>query len=83
MTSNSKFTIKTPGHDELSAAIQVVEINGKRVRNVRSTLRDEYNIDVRPMGSYSLNAIRVSLAIFNTKADIDYLVECMEKIADS
>ncbi|MFP2996871.1 aminotransferase class V-fold PLP-dependent enzyme [Spongiivirga sp. MCCC 1A20706] len=77
---NPKFKIKTPEADELSSAIQVVELVGKNVREVKKQLFDQYGIDCRPMTKFGLNAIRLSFAIYITKKDIDYLVDALERI---
>ena len=79
--NNPKFRLKTPELNELSCAIQTLEIVGKSVREVRNTLRDEYHIDTRPMTTFGLNGLRISLAIFITKKDIDYLIDALETIA--
>ncbi len=75
------FKMKTPASDELSAGILTVEIVGHRVAEVERTLADEYNINVRPMSSFGLNGLRISLSVFNTKKDVDYLVGVLEEIA--
>lgn len=79
--NNPKFKLKTPELDDLSCGIQTLEVVGLNVREVRNQLRDIYHIDVRPMSTYNLNGIRISLAIFITKKDIDYLVDALETIA--
>lgn len=79
--NNPKFRLKTPELDDLSCGIQTLEVVGFNVREVRNQLRDIYHIDVRPMSTYNLNGIRISLAIFITKKDIDYLVDALETIA--
>jgi selenocysteine lyase/cysteine desulfurase len=78
---NPAFRIKTPASDELSAGITTVELVGHRVIRVERTLAEEYNINVRPMSSFGLNGLRISLSVFNTKEDIDYLVRALEEIA--
>ena len=72
---------KTPKNDSLSCAIQTVEVLGKDVRDVKQQLFDNYSIDTRPMTTFDLNGVRVSLGIFLTKKDIDYLVEALVEIA--
>jgi isopenicillin-N epimerase len=79
--SNPNLILKTPSLDEQSAAIQVVEVKGKEVRDVKTQLFDEYGIDCRPMTSFDLNALRLSFAMYITKADIDYLVDTLNKIS--
>ncbi len=80
--NNPKFKLKTPGLDSLSSAIQVVEVIGKNVRDVKKQLFDEFGIDCRPMSGFGLNALRLSFAIYITKKDIDYLVSALEKVAE-
>ena len=79
--NNPKLKVKTPAHDELSSAIQVVEVVGKDVKDVQQKLLDEYNFDCRPMTEFGLNALRFSLAIYITKTDIDELVELLDTVA--
>jgi len=78
---NKKFVLKTPELDALSAGIQVVEVLGKDVEEVKNRLFDEYGIDSRPMNNFELNGVRLSFAIFITKAQIDRLVIALENIA--
>lgn len=78
--NNPKFKIKTPSNDDLSAAIQVVEVVGRGVKEVKKKLFDEYGIDCRPMSSFGLNALRLSFAIYITKKDIDGLVMALENV---
>jgi cysteine desulfurase/selenocysteine lyase len=78
-----KLVLKTPESDALSGGIQVVEVLGKDVQTVKNRLFDDYGIDCRPMSAFGLNAVRISLAIFNTKKDIDRLVIAMDTIANA
>ena len=77
-----KFILKTPAANELSGAIQVVEIVDKDVLIVKKQLYDEYGIDCRPMTGFNLNALRISLSVYITKKDIDYLVEALDHLAE-
>jgi len=77
---NPKFKLKTPADDELSSAIQVVEVIGKEAREVKKELIDNYGIDCRPMTSFKLNALRLSFAIYITKEDIDYLLNALNEL---
>ncbi|WP_217997187.1 aminotransferase class V-fold PLP-dependent enzyme [Croceitalea dokdonensis] len=78
---DARFLIKTPAPDQLSAGIQVVEVKGKKVKDVKEELWEAYGIDCRPMGSHGLNALRLSFAIYITKQDIDYLVNALRAVA--
>lgn len=80
---NELFTMKSPDADELSCAIQVVEVNGKQVKDIKEKLWEDYGIDCRPMTTHGLNAVRLSFAIYITKKDIDYLVHALEALATS
>ncbi|MEP3208731.1 MAG: aminotransferase class V-fold PLP-dependent enzyme [Maribacter sp.] len=79
---NSKLMLKTPEPDSLSAGIQVVEVLGKDVQEVKHRLFDEYGIDSRPMSKFGLNAVRLSFAIFIGKKQIDALVDALVSIAE-
>jgi selenocysteine lyase/cysteine desulfurase len=81
ISDNPAFRIKTPASDELSAGIMIVELVGHRVDQVERTLADDYQINVRPMSTFDLNGLRISLSVFNTKEDVDYLVSALEEIA--
>ena len=80
IADNPKFKLKTPSNDSLSSAIQVVEVIGKDVSEIKARLIDEFNIDCRPMTKFELNALRLSFAIYITKKDIDYLVEKLNMV---
>jgi cysteine desulfurase/selenocysteine lyase len=73
--------LKTPSNDDLSAGIQVLEIKGKNVHEVKNTLFNTFGIDSRPMSKFGLNAVRLSFAIFITKKDVDMLVDALHSIA--
>ncbi len=81
--AHSKLVLKTPEPDSLSAGIQVVEVIGKEVVDVKNRLFDEHGIDCRPMKKFGLNAVRLSFAIFITKKQIDVLVDALVSIANS
>ena len=80
---NTKFKLKTPGNDQLSCAIQTLEIVRQPVSKVKNRLFEDYGIDTRPMSTYGLNGVRISFGIYITKKDIDYLVDALEQIANS
>lgn len=81
ISDNPAFSIKTPASDDLSCGITTVEVVGHNVVRVERTLAQEYDINVRPMSTFGLNGLRISLSVFNTKEDIDYLVGVLEEIA--
>ncbi|ARV10624.1 hypothetical protein BTO05_13630 [Winogradskyella sp. PC-19] len=78
---NPKFKLKTPENDQLSCAIQTLEVIGQPVSEVKKRLFENYGIDTRPMSSYGLNGVRISFGIYITKKDINYLVDALETIA--
>ncbi len=80
ISDSPAFTIKTPASDELSCGITTLELVGHRVIQVERRLAEEYNINVRPMSNFGLNGLRISLSVFNTKEDVDYLVGVLEEI---
>jgi selenocysteine lyase/cysteine desulfurase len=75
--------IKTPAADTLSAGIVTVEVEGKNVNDVRKILLEKYNIDCRPMSVFDLNGLRISLSVYITRKDIDYLMNSLDAIAKS
>lgn len=76
-----RFRFVTPASDLLSAGIQVVEIEGKSAVDAGKFLTDRYSIDCRPMSTNGLNALRISLSVFNTMEDIDILVKGLREFA--
>jgi selenocysteine lyase/cysteine desulfurase len=80
ISSRSYFKIKTPAPDSLSSGITTVELEGQDVREVEKKLSQNYGINCRPMSSFGLNGLRISLSVFNTKKDVDYLVQALEEI---
>jgi selenocysteine lyase/cysteine desulfurase len=81
LADHPKFRLKAPANDELSAAIQSIEVLDKDVNKVKEQLMDDYGIDCRPMSKFGLNALRISLSIYITKKDIDYLVDSLKTLA--
>jgi len=81
MDNNPSFIFKTPADDRLSAGIQVVEVAGKDVNGAKDFLFEEYGIDTRPMTSHNLNALRISLSVYNTFEDIDLLCDALLRYA--
>lgn len=81
IAANPALKLKTPALDDLSAAIQVVEVIGRDVNEAKDYLLENYHIDCRPMRPFGLNALRISLAVYITKADVDYLVEGLENFS--
>ncbi|WP_109300741.1 aminotransferase class V-fold PLP-dependent enzyme [Aquimarina sp. AU474] len=79
--NDSRFKIKTPASNDLSGAIQVVEVIGKDAKEIKKKLIEQFGIDCRPMTDFNLNALRFSFAIYITKKDIDYLVKALTTIA--
>lgn len=72
----SKLVLKSPVDDSLSAGIINIEVkNNKEVRETAKVLTNKNNINLRPMYTHDLNGLRISLSVFNTKADIDYLLK--------
>ena len=60
----------------------MVEIVDKDFLKIKKQLYDEYGIDCRPMTGFNLNALRISLSVYITKEDIDYLVEALDHLAE-
>ncbi len=73
------YKFKTPAQDSLSAGIVTAEMEGQKVTELGRKL-SEKQIDCRAMTEFGLNGLRISLAIFNTKSDVDYLVQTLEGV---
>ncbi len=83
LKDDPKFNLKSPAGDDVSCAIQSVEVVGKSVGMAKNELSDRFGIDCRPMSGFGLNALRISLPVYVTKADIDYLIEALEAVSDA
>lgn len=79
--SRPYLKIKTPAADTLSAGIITVEVEGRKVTEVRDILLKKYGIDCRPMGIFGLNGLRISLSVYITRKDIDYLIQSLDQHA--
>ncbi|MEM9928965.1 MAG: aminotransferase class V-fold PLP-dependent enzyme [Bacteroidota bacterium] len=75
LEGDDRFRVKTPVSDALSVGIQTVEVVGQEVTTVKQRLFDAHGIDCRPMTSHDINGVRLSLAVYVTKGDVDRLVE--------
>lgn len=81
ISADDRFALKTPKADGLSCSIQTVEVLGKKVADIKNTLWENYKIDCRPMSSFDINGVRISLSVFTTKNDVDYLISALKVIA--
>lgn len=77
LNTDDRFALKTPANDGLSAGIQTVEVLGQKVIDVKNRLSDDHGIDCRPMTKFGINGVRISLAIYCTKSDVDRLVAAL------
>lgn len=80
IATDPRFAVKTPAAVSLSAGIVTVEVKGKDVAEVEKLLTSRHRINCRPMPSHGLNGLRLSFSIYNTKADVDYLVEALREL---
>ncbi|MFS4494014.1 aminotransferase class V-fold PLP-dependent enzyme [Maribacter sp. 2308TA10-17] len=78
---NKKLILKTPELDTLSAGIQVLEVKDKYMLDVQMELSYNHGIECKPVTKFGLNVIRLSFAIFNSKKQIDTLVNVLNTIA--
>ncbi|MFY0591583.1 aminotransferase class V-fold PLP-dependent enzyme [Roseivirga sp.] len=78
--ADDRFALKTPAADDLSCAIQNVAVVGKKATDVKTALFDQYMIDCRPISGFDINGVRISLSVFTTKADVDYLVNALKTV---
>ncbi|MBZ5495703.1 MAG: aminotransferase class V-fold PLP-dependent enzyme [Acidobacteriia bacterium] len=73
------YKFKTPAPDSLSAGITTVEVEGSKVTELGQKLTAR-QIDCRAMTEFGLNGLRISLTIYNTKSDVDHLVQSLEEL---
>lgn len=79
LAEDDRFALKTPASDDLSAGIQTIEVLGENVNDVKDRLFDDHGIDCRPMRTFGINGVRISLAIYCTKGDVDGLVAALKE----
>jgi isopenicillin-N epimerase len=79
LAGKPRYKFKTPAPEGLSAGIHTVEVEGRPVADLGKMLTAR-QIDCRAMTEFGLNGLRISLSIFNTKADIDHLVKNLEEL---
>ena len=70
--------LKTPLSDSLSGGIQTVMVKNRKALEVSRLLMNKFSINCRPMFTHGLNGLRISLAIYISLADIDYLFESFD-----
>jgi selenocysteine lyase/cysteine desulfurase len=79
LSGKPHYKLKTPAPDDLSAGINTVEMEGHSVTDLGRKLSAR-QIDCRAMTEFGLNGLRISLSIYNTKRDIDTLVQALEDL---
>jgi L-cysteine/cystine lyase len=72
-------TLTGPTDDETTCGLTAVAIDGWEPRQVVDALWERYKIAVRAVNSPP--AIRISTAHFNTEAEVDRVLEALQKIA--
>ncbi len=77
-----KVELLTPKDPALSGSIVTFKIldDNKSYTDYITQIKKEYNIRLRPVGEHGLNAIRVSLHIYNTFEQVDRLVEAVKQV---
>ena len=81
ISTRPHLKLKTPSHPNLSAGIQTVELINHPAVQTANRLMADYTINLRPMTTHNLNALRVSLSIYTTKQDIDRLLQSLDTLA--
>ncbi len=81
LSTRPRLKLKTPSNGQLSAGIQAVEIIDLSAVEAADRLMTDFHINVRPMTTHNLNALRVSLSIYTTKQDIDHLLQSLDTLA--
>ena len=75
-----KVELLTPKDPALSGSIVTFKIldDKKSYTDYIGQIKKKYNIRLRPIGEHGLNAIRVSLHVYNTFEQVDRLVEVVK-----
>ena len=68
---------RSPRNWELSSSIYAVEVINKKSSELSQELFKNHGIIVRPFSSQGLNTLRISPNVFDTKKDLDDLVEIL------
>ncbi|MCP4899502.1 MAG: aminotransferase class V-fold PLP-dependent enzyme [bacterium] len=79
LADNDRARVQTPTADNLSCGIITVGIDGLGAVEIRDALA-EHDIDCRPMSLLGLDGVRISVSVFTTKADVDYLLEALREV---
>jgi len=80
----SGVEILTPEEPGASASILTVRIGGAQMDPWRwaGELRKRYGIRTRPVGEHGLNALRISLHVFNSPRQVERLVAALREMLD-
>lgn len=81
LAQNPRAIVQTPASDQLSCGIVTVGIEGVEAVPLRDALAGQ-DIDCRPMSLLGIEGVRISVSIFNAKADVEFLLEALSEIRD-
>ena len=81
LSENPKIEIISPLNDEFSTSMISFRVKGKDYLRVRNTLTKTYLQRVRAIYENDLNAVRVCIAIYNNKEQVDQLVKDINVIS--
>ena len=73
-------SILTPETPQYKGGILTIKVEGHDFNQLRLILLTEYKCQVRAIYENNINGLRISTSIYNTKKEIDTLVEALETI---
>ncbi len=76
-----RVEILTPFSHASSAGIVTFRVAAMEYREVAKILGAKYRMRVRVVGEHNINAVRVSLHIFNSEKEVDRLAEAIREIS--
>lgn len=80
LVETPRVEVLTPEKDEDSASIVTFRIRGAEHGEIVRRLGQEFKMRVRPVGEHDLNAVRISLHVYNNEDEVDALLEALKKI---
>jgi len=80
LTQIKDVEVLSPTADELRTAMVSFRSPKLEFGDIFRALRQDHNCRCRPVSERGLNAVRISCHVFNTTADVDYLLNAIEEV---
>jgi selenocysteine lyase/cysteine desulfurase len=75
-----RVELLTPTDDADSASIVTFRVKNSEHTEIVGRLGKEFRMRVRPVGEHGLNAIRISLHVYNNEEEVDQLLAALKEI---